>query len=386
MPAHAADTGSAGGLLTIDLAALRANYRLLARWADPARCAAVVKADAYGIGAGRAAPILYAEGCRHFFVAHLSEGLALRPLLPADAMIAILNGLQPGGEMACVDGDLLPVLNGMDQVRAWARLAAGLGRHLPAALQVDTGMSRLGLPESEVDEFLADDGLRERIDVRLVMSHLACADEPDHPANASQLDCLSRLLSRLPPACGSFANSGGILLESRYHHDLARAGLALYGVSPTPGHGAGLRPVVSLQARVIQVRAIQAGTSVGYGASFVAPRAMRIATVGVGYADGWPRWLGDVSAAFAGETRLPIVGRVSMDSMTIDVGALADGALRLGSLVELIGPHQTIDDVALQAGTIPYEILTSLGRRYDRRYLDDHAGDARLRQGPETAA
>jgi alanine racemase len=287
-------------------------------------------------------------------------------------VITILNGLQPNGEEACAECGLVPVLNGLEQVEAWAALARRLSRRLPAALQVDSGMTRLGLSAAEVER-VAEHDLLGTLDVRLVMSHLACADEPAHPANAAQRDAFNGLLRQLPKTRVSFANSGGILLGEGFVHDLARPGLALYGVNPIPEQSVALRPVVRLDARVIQVRSVPKNTAIGYGAAFTSTRPMRLATIAVGYADGWPRHLSDKGAAFAGDVSLPIVGRVSMDSTIIDISALSDDALHLGSLVELIGPHQTLDDVAAKAGTIPYEILTGLGRRYARHYLDHEA-------------
>lgn len=376
------DGSLAGGVLRIDLSAVRHNYGTLARAAAPARCGAVVKADAYGLGAAAVAPVLYGSGCRDFFVAHAAEGLALRPRLAPDATIFVLNGIQPGGEPACAGGGLTPVLNSPEQAHRWAAEAAGRGLRLPAALQLDSGMSRLGMMPADLDGFLAREDLPRRLDLRLVMSHLACADEPDHPANAAQRRSFAALAERFPGARLSLANSGGILLGPGFTHDLARPGLALYGVSPTPGRDIGLRPMITLQARVIQVRAIPAGTAVGYGATFVAPAPMRVATVAVGYADGWPRHLSGVGGAYHGSTRLPILGRVSMDSMTVDATALPDGTLTLGSLVELIGPHQSLDAVAAEAGTIAYEILTRLGRRYARYYDAEPGADPYPREVP----
>ena len=368
---------AAGAVLTVDLAALRGNYAHLAARAWPAHCAGVVKADAYGLGCRPVARALHGAGCRDFFVAHLSEGLDLRRTLREDEEIYVLNGLQPGGESACADAGLIPVLNGLDQVEAWARTAGSRGRRLRAALQVDTGMSRLGLSPDEVDALSGPRrGALDAIDVALVMSHLACADDPNHPANADQLSALRRVLGRFPGARVSLANSGGVYLDPAYRFDLVRPGIALYGASPVPGVHAGLSPVVRLDARVIQVRTIPAGTTIGYGASFVADRTMRVATVALGYADGWPRVLGGRGGAYYRGIRLPVVGRVSMDSLTLDVGVLPDGVLSLGSLVEMIGPNQTLDDVASQCGTITYEILTGLGRRFERRYVSDAAAAA----------
>ena len=368
---------AAGGVLTIDLGALASNYRWIAASAAPARCGGVVKADAYGLGMDRVAPVLYVAGCRDFFVAHLPEGLDLRRLIPGDAIIYVLNGLQPGGEPACADAGLVPVLNGSDQVEAWARTGRSRRERLPAALQLDSGMSRLGLSPRQFEAVARGDlpdGLGEWLDLRLAMSHLACADEPDHPANAAQLRLFRTLGERCPAIPLSLANSGGALLDAPFRFDLVRPGVALYGATPIAGRGEGLSPVVRLDARVIQVRTLPIGAAVGYGATFTATVPTRVATVAVGYADGWSRALGNRGAAFFDGKRLPVVGRVSMDSFTIDVGALGEGALRLGSLVELIGPNQTLGAVAADCGTIPYEILTGLGRRYARRYINGVPG------------
>jgi alanine racemase len=365
------DPVGAGAVLTIDLAAIGANYRLLCDRLAGAECAAVVKADAYGLGAARVAQSLARLGCRHFFVAHLQEGLVLRPVVPAEAEIFVLNGLMPGAEAACLDARLVPVLNSLAQVDAWTALGRRRGRALPAILQVDSGMARLGLAPAEVEVLARDPARLGGIALRAVMSHLACADEPDHPANRAQLQAFEALRRRLPPAPASFANSSGIFLGPDYHFDLARPGAALYGVAPVPGRPNPLHAVVRLDARVIQTRAIGAGDAVGYGHAFRAAAPTRIATLGVGYADGWLRSMGSRGRAYVGDRALPIAGRVSMDSLTLDISALPADMLAPGDFVELIGPHQTVDDVAAAAGTIGYEILTSLGGRYVRRYLGD---------------
>jgi len=362
---------AAGGVLTIDLAALRHNYSAVARHIAPTRAAAVVKADAYGLGASRVAPAFYDAGCRDFFVAHLGEAIALKPFLQPDATLYVLNGLQPGTEAACARDGILPVLNSLEQVENWAALAARQGRKLPALLQLDTGMSRLGLSTSEFDRLTANPALLDGIDVKFVISHLASGDEPENAANARQLATMTALLARLPKLPVAFANSGGSFLDKTYHFDLARPGVALYGVGPKNE----IVPVLTLSARVIQVRDIDRGAAVGYGGTYIAQGPMRVATIAVGYADGWFRALSNKGSAFFGDTRLPIIGRVSMDSITLDVGALPEGTLKLGSLVELIGPHQRLEDVARDCDTIPYEILTALGNRYARVYVDSGAGD-----------
>jgi alanine racemase len=363
---------AAGGRLTIDLGALVANWRLLAgRLAPGAACAAVVKADAYGLGALEVGPALEAAGCREFFVAHLSEAYLLLPALSSQARIYVLNGLQPGAERACADAGVTPVLNSLAQAWRWRDLAVALGHPLPAALQVDTGMSRLGLPPADLAPLLADPSFFDHAPLALVMSHLACSDEPDRDSNDAQLAAFEALAARLPPARRSLANSGGIFLGARFDGDLARPGVCLYGAAPNPDRPNPMAPVVRLDARVIQVRDVPAGQGVGYGLAYTRKTPGQIATIAVGYADGWPRSLSNIGAAFYQGVRLPIAGRVSMDSITLDVSVLAEHGLglQLGDEVELLGPHQTLEDVAVQAGTIPYEILTSLGRRYSRTYL-----------------
>ncbi|MEJ5020037.1 alanine racemase [Ochrobactrum vermis] len=362
---------AAGGILTIDLSALRHNYSAIARHIAPTRAAAVVKADAYGLGASRVAPAFYDAGCRDFFVAHLGEAIALKPFLQPDATLYVLNGLQPGTEEACVREGILPVLNSLEQVENWATLAAKQVKKLPALLQLDTGMSRLGLSPKEFENLLENSALLDNIDIKFVISHLASGDEPENAANARQLANMTALLARLPKLPVAFANSGGTFLDKTYHFDLARPGVALYGVGPKSE----IVPVLTLSARVIQVRDIDKGAAVGYGGAYVAEGPMRVATIAVGYADGWFRSLSNKGAAFYGDTHLPIIGRVSMDSITLDVSALPEGTLKLGSLVELIGPHQRLEDVARDCDTIPYEILTALGNRYARVYVESGASD-----------
>lgn len=362
---------AAGGILTIDLAALRANYKLISNAISPTRAASVVKADAYGLGADKVAPQFYAAGCRDFFVAHLGEALSLQPHIGQDAIIYVLNGLQPQTEALCADNHIVPVLNSLEQVRNWAVLGKAQNRSLPALLQLDTGMSRLGLSESELRDLLADLTLLEGIDVKFIISHLASADNMQSPQNHAQLERMQAALKVLPHYAVAFSNSAGSFLEHGYHYDLARPGIALYGGAPQENEPNPMQPVVSLQARVIQCRTVPVDTLVGYGGSYSTKAETRIATIAVGYADGWPRHLSNKGAAYYGDVQLPIIGRVSMDSITLDVSALPEGTLKLGSLVELIGTHQTLEQVAQDAGTISYEILTSLGHRYHRNYIND---------------
>jgi alanine racemase len=357
----------AGATLTIDLGAIRANYRLLRGRLGGTACAAVVKADAYGLGAAVVAPALAAEGCRQFFVAHLDEALALRPLLP-EAEVFVLNGLPAGAEVDCAAHRVTPVLNSLAQVDAWAAHSRRLDRALPAALQVDSGMSRLGLSDAEIDALAEDPRRLEGIGLRLVMSHLVCAERQDHLMNREQLRRFKAVRARLPKAPASLANSSGVFLGPDFHFDLARPGAALYGLAPVAGEANPMRPVVRLRGRIVQTRVIAAGTAVGYGASWQAAGPRRIATIAVGYADGYLRSLGNCATAFAGGTAVPLVGIVSMDTATFDVTD-APQAVE-GGFLELIGPRNPIDALAGQAATIGYEILTSLGGRYARAYAD----------------
>ena len=360
---------SSNGLLTIDIGALRHNYVTLQSLAPTAEMAAVVKADAYGIGADKAAPALYNAGCRIFFVALFHEALALRNLLPRDALVYVLNGLLPSQEHLCSELEIRPVLNSLAQIRGWNSLGQSLGKKLNAAVQIDSGMSRLGLSSDELESLKSSPDLLKQIEIDFVMSHLACADEPDHPQNARQRDNFDTAVTIFGDVKHCFSNSGGLFLGEAFHKSIIRPGISLYGVSPVRSLQTALKPVVSLNAAVIQTRRVKAGTAIGYGANYVAPANMTLATIAAGYADGLPRSLSNRGAAYFKGTRLPIVGRVSMDSIILDVSALNEDELQLGDMVELIGPNQSLDDLADAAGTIAYEILTSLGNRYKRQYL-----------------
>ncbi|MBX4909018.1 MULTISPECIES: alanine racemase [Rhizobium] len=367
--AHTAATmQGATGYLTVDLAALGRNYRKLVSMLAPVRAGAVVKADAYGLGAERVAKTLYGKDCRHFFVAQFVEAAMLRPVLAQDAQIFVLNGLQPGNEIACAEMNIVPVLNSLAQWQQWSAAARALKRCLPAVLQFDTGMSRLGFPPEERADLAIALRNGTNIEVLFIMSHLASADETDGEQNGDQLAEMSCIADEFPGFDISFANSGGVFLGEAYHGVLARPGIALYGGAASAGAPNLMEPVVSLDVAVVQTRTVSPGTKVGYGGAHVAQREMCLATIAAGYADGLPRCLSDRGAVYYKGTRLPIVGRVSMDSITVDISALPEGALTLGSLVEVLGQHQTLEDIARDADTISYEILTGLGDRYHRQY------------------
>ncbi|SKB36775.1 alanine racemase [Sphingopyxis flava] len=364
--------------LGIDLDALRANYRTLADRVAPARCGAVVKANAYGLGATRVGSALYREGCRAFFVAQLAEAAPLMRAVGADATIFILHGLDPASEASCAAAGAVPVLNSLSQVSRWRAYARKLGYPLPAALHIDSGMSRLGLAAEDAIALAADPARVGELDLHLLMTHLACADEPDCATNEEQLAVFRRVAAHFPGLPLSIANSGGAFLPAAFHGQLARPGVALFGVDPGP-HARGLRPVVRLDARVLQIRTIAAGTGVGYGLDHIAPATQRLATIALGYADGWPRSLGvGAGAAWHRGIRLPIVGRVSMDSLTVDISALPEDELAEGEFVQFLGPSQSLADVAHDAGTIAYEILTRLGARHARILVEDAAAEVVL--------
>lgn len=351
--------------LWIDLDAIVANWRLLAARAVGAKTAAVVKADAYGLGVGPIARALLQAGCPSFFVARLEEGLELRSLLP-EAQIFVLDGIGPGEAQTFATHALIPVLNHRGQIERWREEARRRGRPLPAALHVDTGMTRLGFSPSALSggEGLELDGLKPV----LLMSHLACADEPEHPLNRDQLERFRALLRRFPGVAASLAASSGIFLGQEWHFDLVRPGAALYGINPTPGRPNPMRPVVSLRAPIVQLHEIREPSTIGYGASRALMPGMRVATVAAGYADGILRAASDRAVARLAHYELPYLGRISMDLLSIDVTALPPHLAHEGAEVELIGGPDGIDRLAAAAGTIGYEVLTRLGRRLERCY------------------
>ncbi len=366
---------TAGGILTIDLAAVAANWRRLDGMVA-GETAAVVKADAYGLGAEKIAPALAAAGCKTFFVALIDEGVALRTFLGGgEAVIYVLGGLLPGTEEMFVEHALRPVLNSLSEIHAWAAFCSAGGEKPAAAVHIDTGMSRLGLGDRELAALIDDLSPLRAFTLSLVLSHLACAEDAANPKNAEQLAAFNKATAAFGAAKRSLANSPGIFLGPRYHFDLVRPGVAVYGSDPTPGKSNSdpnpnsnpMAQVVSLQGKIIQVRDIDSPSTVGYGATRTVAPGTKIATVALGYADGYPRSLSNLAGGYIGGVRAPLVGRVSMDLITFDVSA-AD-AVRPGDFIDLIGPHNDIDALAREAGTIGYEILTLLGRRYHRRYV-----------------
>jgi alanine racemase len=377
-PAEAQTAGppaaEAGGILTVDLAALEANWRALGRRVMPSECSAVIKADAYGCGIEPVAARLSRAGCKTFFVADLAEARRARSAAP-DAAIYVLNGLLPGTASAFADLHARPVIGSMAELAEWDAFCTGQQWQGGAALHVDTGMNRLGISANEAAA-LAPRIRSENHGITLLMSHLACSEVEDHPLNQRQINLFRevRILYRGIPS--SLANSSGIFLGNSAHCDVVRPGVALYGVNPTPGRSNPMRPVIELQARIAQLRVVPKGETVGYDAAWTAKHVTRLAVVAVGYADGYLRAASasddapGADAIVAGK-RCPIAGRVSMDLIAIDITSLPDNSVRRGDLAKLIGDEISVDDVANAAGTIGYEVLTGLGRRYHRVYRAD---------------
>ena len=358
----------AGAVLAVDLAAIADNYRQLTQRTAGAVCAAVVKADAYGLGAAQVAPVLEQAGAQEFFVAHVDEGLALKPYVSDRARITVLHGARPQALQDCVQSGLRPVLNSLEQIAQLRALAEKTDRPFDAVLQLDTGMSRFGLSEADVKEISENPSLLKGISVSLIMSHLACADSPENPANEWQRDNLKAYAALLPAAPLSLAASSGVFLGPEYHFNLVRPGAALYGVAPNATAPNPLKQVVRLQAHVLQTRSLSKGDRVGYGLTWQAEGSCRVATIATGYADGFARAGASTGCVWFNGKKLPILGRISMDSMTVDVSSVPEHELGPDALVDLLNSDYGVDDVAKAEGTIGYEILTSLGRRYHRVY------------------
>ncbi len=366
---------AAGGILHIDLDALASNWRSLRDHAGGAETAAVVKANAYGIGIERAVPALDRAGCRTFFVAHLSEAIRVRAVAP-DATVYVLNGLFAGTSPTYAEFDLHPVLGSFEEIDEWAGFCRAQGQKRKAAIHVDTGMNRLGLT---VPQGLT---LRDRAELKdfetaLLMSHFVSAEESDNPLNGQQIEAFEAVRSSLPGIPASLPNSSGIFLGGKPPYDLVRPGYALYGGNPTPDRDNPMKPVVGLEARIVQLRWVEADHTVGYNGRWLALTRRRIATLSVGYADGYPRAAsargksGDellAGMALVAGRPCPFAGNVSMDLITIDVTDVPENQVRRGDTVTLIGGDLTVDEVGRRSGTIGYEILTNLGQRYARAY------------------
>jgi alanine racemase len=364
-------TAVAGGVLTIDLAAIAANWRDLKKRADPARCAAVIKADGYGLGIRPVAVKLAEAGCETFFVATIDEARRVRAALPA-VTIYVLNGLYPATASEFLTLRAQPVLGSWPEIEEWNSFSLESRELFPAAIHFDTGMNRHGLAMSDAVAF------RDRIKTlrfkpTLVMSHLACADDPAHPMTARQIAAFREISLSFPGVSASLANSAGVIAHKDSHFDLVRPGIAIYGGYAVKDGQNPMRPVVRLDLRILQVRQASSGEPVGYGAAQHLKRDSRIAICAAGYADGIFRVLGSsdehpgAEAIVAGK-RCPLVGRVSMDIIAIDVTDVPEADAKRGDFATLLGNGIGVDDIAAHAGTIGYETLVNLGRRYARDY------------------
>ena len=359
------------GMLSVDLAAIVANWQALARQLVTVECAAVVKANAYGLGLKPVAAALAKAGCRTFFVADIAEARIVRSQA-RQATIYVLHGFTPDWGEALIGLKAQPVINSATELAEWDAFASARSWHGGAALHVDTGMNRLGIAVEEAVA-LAPRVQTENHGISLLLSHFACADIPDHPLNERQLRLFRELRMLYPGTPASLANSSGIFLGHAAHFDLARPGAALYGVNPTPGRPNPMKAVVELSGRILQIRTVPRDQTIGYGATWTARRNTRIAVVALGYADGLLR-AGSASnerpggSAIVAGKRCPIVGRISMDLVCVDITDLPDGAVRRGDFATMIGGELTVDDAATAAGTIGYEVLTRLGPRCHLTY------------------
>ncbi|MGD0864279.1 MAG: alanine racemase [Rhizomicrobium sp.] len=359
--------------LTVRLGAIAENYRVCRRMAGRASVAGVVKANGYGLGADEVTRTLIASGCDTLFVARLDEGVKLRPVAP-DTRIFVLDGAYPGAVPALIAHRLIPVLNSLAEIETWSAAARASGTKLEAALHFDTGMNRLGLPSYELATLVAESAVRLR-GIRLVlnMSHLAFSEDSASAMNRTQLDRFRAGLARLRPAPASFSSTGGVVLGKDYAFDMVRLGIGLYGGNP---QSAGANPFTTtavLTGRILQLRRVDKGESVGYGASFRVGRKGTLATIALGYADGLMRAIGNRGMGAIAGVRAAVAGRVSMDLITLDVTDVPQAALHVGAEVEFLGDTIGLDELARAANTAPYEILTSLGGRVPRRYVGEVA-------------
>ena len=376
-PSEAAALAAATGVLTIDLDAIAANWRKLEKTGVPAECGAAVKADAYGCGIDPVVRTLAAAGCNSFFVATMAEARAVRTAAP-EAAVYVLNGFLQNSGDALAAINARPVIGDLNELAEWDMFCRRTGWHGGAAVHVDTGMNRLGLSVTDAQS------LAPRINAgdhgfTLVMSHLACAENLQHPLNARQVAVFREVAHIFTGVSASLANSSGIFLGPQFHFDLTRPGAALYGVNPTPESDNPMLPVVDLKARIVQIRDIARGDTVGYSATWTARRPTRIAVVAAGYADGYFRAAGSSDGTRGAEVivagkRCPVAGRISMDLLAVDITDLPHNVVRRGHMVTLIGDGITVDELAHHFGTIAYEVLTNLGRRYHRVYKGVNAG------------
>lgn len=366
-----------GARLTVDLGALRRNWTALDQVSRGALTGAVVKGDAYGTGLVHAGRAFYEAGARFFFAATPDEAVTVRNTLPEDTHIFVLDGLFPGAAPLYVGERLMPILSSLPMLEEWLEACLARNEALPAALHFDTGINRLGfrLNEASIVKRLID---QPGYAPQMIMSHLACADQPQHEKNRTQLALFNSLMQQFPGVPASLANSAGLMSGREYHFQMVRPGIALYGGRAVQGRNNPMSSVVTLEAPILQVKEVKTGESVGYGAQQAMARDGRLAIVGIGYADGFFRALSGSDQRPGGKVAirgrvLPVVGRVSMDMIGVDITELPELPVP-GEMAEVLGPHISVDDQADVIGTIGYEVLTALsGGRYVRDYVDEAA-------------
>lgn len=360
---------SSSSILTIDLSAIQSNWRYVASLLNNAECAAVVKADAYSVGAVEVASTLYQAGCKSFYLATLEEATELRQLLPQDAIIYVLGGVRLGTEADFAAQRLIPILYSLTEIRHWSEFCASITEALPCVIKVDTGMTRLGLSLLDFDGFLPGAKNSPWLNPILVMSHLACSDERNHPLNTLQLQqfkiVVAKMKALFPNIKSSLANSSGTFLSDEFHFDMVRIGAALYGINPQRDAANPLQSVVALKLSVLQIRTLEADATVGYGAAGSAKMGSRLAVVAGGYADGIHRTLSLNPKGMIDGQFVSSVGRISMDSCVFDISSITQDP----DYIEVINQHLSIDHLINNNKFLGYEVLTSLGRRYLRNYL-----------------
>ena len=352
--------------LSVKLSSIGHNYNILKSIANNSICSAVVKANAYGLGVRKISNKLINAGCTNFFVAHLNEGIELRNIIGNDFNIFILHGPKYNQPESFHKNNLIPVINSNEQLKLWNDFAVGISKQLPAIIHIDTGMNRLGLNIKDAEELSKNGNATSNIDIKYIMSHLACASEPDSKMNIEQLDKFNNIRKFFPDIPATLSNSAGILLGSEYHFDMVRPGIALYG-GGIKQDDVNIKNVIELKSSILQIRNIDSDQTVGYGATRTIKAGSRIATIPIGYADGYLRSLGNNSYLYIDDVKIPVIGRVSMDMIVADISNINN--VTIDSKVEILGENCTINSIADLAGTISYEILTNLGSRYSRKYI-----------------
>lgn len=355
-------------VLEVETKAIAHNYRTIKQLLPQSLCAAVLKANAYGFGIEAIAPVLHEEGCRHFFVAHIEEGIFLRNFLK-ESTIYVLSGLLPHTEEYFLENALTPIMNDFSMVTAWANAARKLNRKLPCALHMDTGMRRNGFDKIDFEKLLAVPEVLNGLDVHFVMSHLVSSHAAHDPLNTQQKEDFDRISQQLPKMKGSLADTGGVYLGPDFHYDLARVGKGLFGLFTPPPHHAPLQSCLRFLGRILQIREAEKGETVGYGATHALTRKSLLATIGIGFADGYDLRLSNTGTVTFGPLKAPIVGRISMDYTVVDVTDIPEALCYVGGWTELISPSQTLDTIATSIGTHSRELSTGFSTRIMRVYV-----------------